>query len=280
MSSHQPNPGSRIPVPFALSQSSLQDYFDCPRRFFLRYIEQMIWPAVESEPVAEYERRQQEGLLFHRLVQQHLLGLPPEKLRELASGPDLQRWWQNYVSSDLGLAGSTLHTELTLSSPIGQHRILAKYDLVAVRDGQATIFDWKTYARRPREEQMAARWQTRIYRLLLAKAGAHLNGGMPFQANQIQMIYWFAEFPSEAVRFRYDEGQLARDWSALETIVNEITSAGTFPLTDDQNMCRFCVYRSYCDRGRQAARWTEAETDSEGERGFDLNFDQIAEIEF
>lgn len=270
----------KIPTPFTFSQSSLQDYFECRRRFYLRYLEQMVWPAVESEPVAEYERRQQEGLLFHRLVQQHLLGLRPEKLSGFASEPDLQRWWRNYLTSDLGLDGYTLHTELTLSGPIGKHRVLAKYDLVAVKGDQARIFDWKTYARRPREEHLAARWQTRIYRLLLAEAGAQLNFGRPFPPGHIEMIYWFADFPAEPIRFRYDEGQLVRDRSALQAIVDEISVAENFPLTDDHKMCRFCVYRSYCDRGREAADWMEAETEGESESGFDLNFDQISEIEF
>ncbi|NCT22292.1 PD-(D/E)XK nuclease family protein, partial [bacterium] len=65
---------SEIQSPFTFSQSSLQDYADCPRRFQLRYIEQLAWPAVETEPALENERRQQEGLLFHRLAQQHLIG--------------------------------------------------------------------------------------------------------------------------------------------------------------------------------------------------------------
>ncbi|MBA4379648.1 MAG: hypothetical protein C0393_03000 [Anaerolinea sp.] len=74
------NHKSTIPTPFTFSQSSLQDYADCPRRFQLRYIEELAWPAVESEPALENERHQQEGLFFHRLVQQRLVGLPVEKL--------------------------------------------------------------------------------------------------------------------------------------------------------------------------------------------------------
>jgi hypothetical protein len=69
-----------IPSPFTFSQSSLQDYSDCPRRFQLRYIEQLQWPAVEAEPVMENEHHQQEGQLFHRMVQQHRIGLPDGKL--------------------------------------------------------------------------------------------------------------------------------------------------------------------------------------------------------
>ncbi len=74
---------------FSFSQSSLQDYVDCPRRFQLRYIEHLAWPAIETEPLLENERRLREGQqLFHRMVQQHLIGLPVEKLTRMAGTPD------------------------------------------------------------------------------------------------------------------------------------------------------------------------------------------------
>ena len=85
-----------LPTPFTFSQSSLQDYADCPRRFQLRYMDQLSWPAVDSEPVVENERRQIEGQLFHRLVQQYLLGVPFENLSPMANTPNLERWWNNF----------------------------------------------------------------------------------------------------------------------------------------------------------------------------------------
>lgn len=270
-----------LPTPFTFSQSSLQDYADCPRRFQLRYIEQLRWPSVESEPVVDNERRQIEGQTFHRLIQQHLLGLPVEKLSSLANTPNLNRWWENYLSVDLGINDYTHYTEFTISGPVGTHRLLAKFDLLAVKPGErALIFDWKTYAKRPRDEWLAARWQTRVYRALLVQAGAHLNNGHPFAPEQIEMIYWFADFPSEPARFVYDAKQFKRDWSAIEKLVDEISSASEFPLTEDEKACRFCAYRSYCDRGRTAGFIDQAEAEAESEAAFDLNFEQIGEIEF
>ncbi len=266
--------------PFTFSQSCLQDYADCPRRFRLRYVDQLTWPAIESEPVAENERRQQEGQIFHRLVQQHLLGLPTENLARLANTPNLARWWKNYTISDLGLSGYTTFTESALSAPLGAHRLLAKYDLIALGENKATIIDWKTYARRPRDEWMAAHWQTRVYRSLLAVAGNNLNGGQPIGPEQIEMMYWYADFPSEPARFKYTAAQFKRDWSAIEKVAKEISSAQEFPMTEDEKMCRFCVYRSYCDRGKQAGAMDEAEAEMESEAAFDVNFEQIGEIEF
>src|SRR4030095_211067 len=90
-----------------------------------------------------------------------------------------------------------LFAEATLSAPLGNFRLLAKYDLIAIGNGNATIYDWKTYRKRPRNEWLSARMQTRVYRALLVHAGAHLNHGKPFAPEQIEMIYWFSDFPED-----------------------------------------------------------------------------------
>ena len=169
------------------------------RRFQLRYIDQLNWPAVDSEPIIENERRQIEGQLFHRLVQKYLLECLLKIFRQWRIRRNLERWWNNFKKEFEHLGD--LHPELTLSAPIGNHRLVAKYDLVAVQNNNATIYDWKTYAKRPRDEWMSARWQTRVYRALLVQAGAHLNNNQPFEPEQIEMIYWYADFPSEPTKF-------------------------------------------------------------------------------
>jgi hypothetical protein len=127
---------------------------------------------------------------------------------------------------------------------------------------------------------MAIRMQTRVYRYLLSVAGTHLNGGQPIRPESIEMVYWFADFPSEPAIFRYDESQFQRDQSALEKLVREIEGLDKFELTDDEGKCRFCPYRSYCRRGAVAGDWRDAESESEAYEVFDINFEQIAEIAF
>lgn len=266
-----------------LSQSSLQDYVDCARRFQLRYLERLSYPAVESEPALENEKHLREGEIFHRLVQQHLIGVPGEQVGRLANSDNLKRWWENFLSAEdltdlRDLSG--LYPEATLSAPLGQFRLLAKYDLIATRENNAVIYDWKTYRKRPRDEWLAARMQTRVYRALLARAGAHLNGGQAFAPEQIEMIYWFADFPGDPARFTYTAAQHQRDWDLLTKLADEITSASTYPLTDDRTKCLFCPYRSYCERGIRAGNVDQAEAEMETEDLFDVNFEQIGEIAF
>jgi CRISPR/Cas system-associated exonuclease Cas4 (RecB family) len=276
-----------------LSQSSLQDYMDCAQRFKLRYLDRLSYPAVETEPALENEKHQQEGEYFHRLVQQHLIGIPAEQIAKFANTMNLQRWWENFQNSkDLtGLLEvfqkqgerrdlSGLYPEATLSAPLGKYRLLAKYDLIAVQNGKATIYDWKTYRKRPRNEWLAARMQTRVYQALLDKAGVHLNNGEPFEPEQIEMIYWFADFPNEPARFAYTSAQFKRDWDSLLKLSEEIASAPSYPLTEDRQKCLYCTYRSYCERGIQAGNMEQAEAEMEAEELFDVNFEQIGEIAF
>ena len=266
-----------------LSQSSLQDYVDCPRRFQLRYVDRLSYPAIESEPTLENEKHQQEGEYFHRLVQQYLIGIPAEQISKVANTPNLQRWWENFLAQpdfrSLGDFGSLL-PEATLSAPLGSFRLLAKYDLITLAKDKVTIYDWKTYRKRPRNEFLAARMQTRVYRALLVHAGAHLNNNAPFEPEQIEMVYWFSDFPNDPARFAYTSAQYKRDWDTLTKLSDEIKSASSYPLTEDRTKCLFCPYRSYCERGVRAGDADQAEAEMEAEELFDVNFEQIGEIAF
>ena len=264
---------------------------DCAQRFKLRYLDRLSYPAAETEPTLENEKHQQEGEYFHRLVQQHLIGIPAEQIARFANTPNLQRWWESFqndkdlrglreVSSNADGGVPRLYTESTLSAPLGKHRLLAKYDLIAVRDGKAVIYDWKTYRKRPRNEWLSARMQTRVYRALLVQAGAHLNNSKPFEPEQIEMIYWFADFPEEPARFPYNSAQFQRDWDTLLKLSDEVASATAYPLTEDRQKCLFCTYRSYCERGIRAGDIEQAEAERDAEELFDVNFEQIGEIAF
>ncbi len=272
-----------MPELTALSQSSLQDYNDCPRRFELRYLQRLAYPAIETEPALENERHQREGEYFHRMAQQYFIGIPAEQAGKLANSDNLERWWDNFMT-DKDLTGlrdlAGLRTEVTLSAPLGAFRLVAKYDLIA-RDGDRFfIYDWKTYRKRPKNEFLAVRLQTRVYRALLVRAGAFLNDGKSIAPEQIEMIYWFSDFPNDPGRFPYQSDQFKRDWDALARFAEEISSASAYPKTDDTARCLYCPYRSYCNRGVRVGDALDAELETEAEELFDLNFDQIGEIEF
>jgi CRISPR/Cas system-associated exonuclease Cas4 (RecB family) len=280
-----------LPDGFQFSQGSLQNFAECRRRFQLLYLKRLAWPAIETEPVIENERYQLDGARFHRMVQQHLLGVPEDLLTHQAQGDDLVRWWGNYramAADPAGLlqstgAGAIRHVEVGLSAPLADYRLVAQYDLVSLTEnGEAFIIDWKTSRKRPRREHLAARWQTRLYPYLLARAGAALNAGRPIAPKAIQMFYWFAETPDQPERFPYSAAAFEKDQADLSSLIATIqrSKEDQFPLTEDEKRCAFCVYRSLCERGVRAGALGE-ETPEEAETSLsDWDFEQIAEIEF
>jgi hypothetical protein len=279
-----------LPPDFHFSQGSLQDFVDCPRRFQLRYLERIAWPAVPAEPILENERHLQQGELFHLMVQQQLVGVPVDRLTAMAQGDaDLAAWWQAYLAAAPAELPGQHFPEVTLSAPLGesgQRRLVAKYDLIVLTpEGQAVVFDWKTSRQRAPRRWLAERLQTRVYPYLLLQAGADLADGRPLASAQTEMIYWFAGFPDRPERFVYGAAQATEDAAYLHGLVEQIAllagGEGIWPLTPVEEHCRFCVYRSLCERGVEAGRLDETDyRDFEPETAIDLDFEQVAEIEY
>ena len=279
-----------LPENFQFSQASLQDFVDCPRRFQLRYVLRVAWPAAAAEPIEEHELRMLLGQAFHRMVQQQLVGIPEARLGAMATDPDLERWWRNfcvYRPADVLPADvSNRYPEVTLTAALADHRLIAKYDLVVVQHGvRAIILDWKTSPVRTKPAVLKARLQTRVYRYLLVQSGSYFNDGQSLEPAQVEMIYWFAEHPESPVRLPYDDKQYQADEAYLTGLIEQIKGMDddAFAPTDDEKRCRFCPYRSYCNRGVAAGDMDEDEIDVDtDDTGLDLDFDfeQIAEIAF
>jgi hypothetical protein len=294
-----------LPPEFQFSQSSLQDYFDCPRRFELRYLLRVQWPALRSEPVLEFEHRAELGRRFHEMVYQSILGVPEERIAAQATDPELAAWWEAFVRSPiLNALPAWRRAEFTLSAPFGGshlseggghlaprgpagdsegYRLTAKYDLLAIDPGRRlVIVDWKTAGRPQQRATLANRLQTRVYPFLLVEAGRVWNSGQPPLPEQIEMIYWFTNEPSQPVHFHYSAAQCLSDRETLTALVREIAGRGAadFPLTLDEKRCLYCEYRSLCNRGTRAGVWDEAEGEPAPTLDLSLPFEQIGEIEF
>ncbi|MEE8390750.1 MAG: PD-(D/E)XK nuclease family protein [Anaerolineae bacterium] len=274
-----------LPTDFQFSQASLQDYVDCPRRFQLRYVERVAWPAPEAEPALENERYLQQGAAFHRLIHQHLLGFPPERLSSTVTDDNLQHWWRNYLESGLSNLPDVRYPEVLLSAPVSDYRLVAKYDLVAIAPGRrVVIVDWKTSRKRSQRKWLTQRLQTRVYPYLLVRAGAHLNDGQALEPEHVEMVYWFASFPNNPERFAYDAAQYHADEVRLISLIEEIKNLRDheWSLTTQERHCRYCPYRSLCQRGVRAGPFDEIEETPEPDDDFDISidFEQIAEIEY
>jgi len=244
-----------LETPFTFSQGNLQNFIDCRRRFQLRHIDRLAWPALQTEPAEAHEKNMLRGARFHKLAQQHHMGFPSEKLAASVRDPILAEWWANFNENYPVDLPAMKQVEVTLAAPVGEHRLVAKYDLLAFEPGgRFVIADWKTGGWIPPYDWLRDRMQTIVYRYVLVEAGASLNGGSPIDPASVEMIYWFANAPESPVRLPYDQVQHAAAGSKIEGLIGEISGLGEndFPLTEDLKQCKFCVYRSLCSRGETA----------------------------
>lgn len=272
-----------------LSQASLQDYVECRYRFRLRYLDRLEWPALRAEPAARNERRLRDGKAFHQMVHQYLLGVPAERLQELAEhrtgadgGKEPADWWRAFCQNRPADLPGKRFPEVKLATQVAGRRLSATYDLVVVQDGErAVILDWKTSARRPREATVERGMQTRVYPYLLARAGAVLNEGKALPADRIEMRYWFAAHPRQPVVIRYDHDRFEADGQLIADLVREISELplDRFDRTERRERCRLCTYRSLCDRGDAAAH---GDVDEDGEHDWlsDEDDDEAASFDY
>lgn len=247
-----------FPPAFQLSQSSLQDFAECQRRFQLRYLLQQAWPAPIAEPLNDYETAERLGAQFHLLAQRYYLGVPVEHVE-----PSLLLWWDAFLQHPPTLPGTERRPEVLTSAVIIGQRITAAFDLLAYESGgNVVIVDWKTSRHRPKREWLDRRWQTILYPLLLVETAEKLIG-FAVQPEQVKMLYWFANFPTEPEIFAYSTERYQQDKHKLEETLVQISGIDQeiWTLTEDRRKCRLCQYRSLCDRGREVGGVGEIEVE-------------------
>lgn len=271
-----------LPDTFIFSQSSLQDYVDCPRRFELKYLLKQRFPAPQVDDMLEFERRMEQGQQFHQLVHQHLIGIPSDLLQMRIQDSEVADWFSTFLSNGLDGVPQRRFAEKTLTIPIEDYGLLAKIDLLAIGD-TVQIIDWKTSRFIPKPNILERRLQTVVYRYVVAKGAAYLNDGKAIASEQIELVYWYAAHHGETQRLAYSQAQLEADEQYLLQLIEDIDHSQGFPLTTDERKCRFCTYRSLCDRGREAGsldEWDSGDYDDMDLDDFEIEFEQIAEIAF
>jgi hypothetical protein len=246
---------------FIFSQNSLQNYIDCKRRFYLKEIQQLQWPALESEPTRMQEERTALGAEFHLLCNQYFSGVPETAIRDSINSPEILKWWNAFIS--LGLQPAPhLQPEKAITVPFLNYRLTVHYDLlIANQDDHYFIYDWKTNLKQPQRATLGERLQTIIYPLVLQMFCETINPGNSRPEN-ISMIYWYPVFPEHPIEFQYDQAKYTSQKLNLTNLLTEITrnESEDFTLTEKLTHCNFCQYRSFCNRGDKAGKFTE-ETD-------------------
>ncbi len=275
----------RIPD-FRFSSQSLQDYVECQRRFALRYIQKLDWPAEESSPYLAFEQFRQKGNQFHTCSDQYFHHVAPQAIEKQILDDDLRLWWGNFLQFIATKDFNFSTSEILFQTSLNEHVLIAKFDLLVMQtNGNFSIYDWKTIAgrKKPKRNTLAEKMQTHIYPYVLCKSTNLIDRQPAIQPSQVELIYWFPQFPDQPESFPYSSIQMQADEKTITALMNEICQKATddFPKTEDESRCRFCVYRSYCGRGKQAANIFEGETEFDFDLSdLDLDIEKVEEISY
>ena len=258
---------------FRFSQSGLQAFDRCRRRFYLRYVDALEWPAPVTDSEEQWEEATRRGQLFHLLVQQSALGLDVEATVAASGDPVLAGWWENFLRSAPHPGdGERVLSEVELSAAAGEFSAVAKFDRIVLpapgSGATMRIIDWKTGRLRPRQADLQRSWQTAVYCYVFAEAGGTLvgeGGSRSVDPGELELQYWHAGFPDALEPIRYSAAMHAEAGDRLQRAIAEIASlAGKgdpegFPRTGDKRKCGHCEYRSYCGRGHSPGAFAEWE---------------------
>lgn len=239
------------------SATALHDFKQCARRYELKYRQRQPWPAPQAEPLFSYDLQQQRGQLFHRLVERYYLGMKPTLLTESIEDDLVHKWWLTFLEQTPVPQNSLtqVSAETRLSAEIQGCRFDVLYDLLQIdhERRKLTIFDWKTTPKPPQPSHWHNTVQTQLY-LLVAGHLCQQFLGEEAILEDVSMVYWFPEHPHESVTIRYNtdlhdqyHGAIMDTVSTLEDMQNHQSSP--WPLTENERMCNYCVYRSLCERG-------------------------------
>jgi len=275
-----------VKTPLHLSQSNLQDFSECPRRFELKVIDNISWPAAYLEPLSQLEQATERGNIFHQLCHQFFTGINQDSLNRSVSDPDLNIMWENFIPFANGLEYENRFSEIIFNTPFLGHQLIAKFDLlIYTNNGNFIIYDWKTSSKKLTRTLLSSRFQTFLYPFILARSGKSIFKTEQPSPKNISMHYWYPMSSDPEEIFPYSDKLYSKNTAQLTKIISEIDgyvkSGENFPLTNDQKLCGKCVYRSLCERGIDASN-LDPLTELEGEdlSGFHFDLDNISEIEF
>lgn len=228
-----------------ITQTQINAYEHCRRFFYLKYVGKLAWPVeIPSRP----ETRR--GSEFHLLVRQLLLGIQREILPADPEDQVMMQWLDRFCKAQPLKDYDQVFAEKEVSALYEQVLWLGKFDALGIREDRLTIFDWKTGTRPPEKQVYLKTPQTRLYRFLAKMCAPRLIGsglhGLP--AENIEMVYWFPEYPGQEIRLPYSEQAFQEDLTWLKTKAREMGSAdeNAYPQTALSKSCTFCEYHAFC----------------------------------
>lgn len=256
------------------SQLALRYYEKCPLKFRRRYLDGLYWPGDWGGNIEQKELLE-KGKLFHQLAWRYYSR--GETLEQVLLTGELKDWFENLKRFRPYNTVDKFYPEYELRVNKEGIRLVAKFDLLYMDEekDKIIIYDWKT-DRKPFSPEIDFRYnlQTRVYLYVLQEA---LDRFLPREKLEPALVYWNPRFPGEERTIVYSKKRFMEDKLFLQEKIEEIKKLryDEFMAVNDDNICRFCEYRSICFQKKPLLLEIE-----EDDFDLDLDWERIEEIQF
>jgi hypothetical protein len=240
---------TNIPADFSFSQSNLHTFLRCRYKFYLRYIQALVWPAQLTSDSLVFEEDRNAGIRFHQLVHQYFIGFDQDLLHQMSQNdpdPRVLEWFSSFLLSPFAELDGELHPEKTLNANIDGKLFMVKMDLLQFVEGHYHIYDWKTSRKIPNRKTLLQSVQTKLYPLVLSEA---LSSNFPIHFHIIELNQI-----DSPITFTFSALEVAKNRDYFMLLTDEILALEEheFFRTDKLQICKTCEYRSHCNRGIKA----------------------------
>ncbi len=261
-----------------LSQGQLNLLERCPRQFQHSYLQQLNSPL---DP--QYQEGQTLGSRFHRLMQQHTMGLPIDSF--LQEDAQLQNWMTAFANVAPEILTFAANSEFRDSEhyrtlQVQDYLLTVIYDLLIADNSRAQILDWKTTPKPPNKRKLEKNWQTRLYMYVLAETSE-------YPPENISMTYWFvqSEGKPQSIKFSYNTAAHEQTGKKLNQLLSKLTDwleryqqGEQFPQVAEGNKaCEYCNFTTRCDRQPASVDMMSAANPASGVDNL-LNLASIQEV--
>lgn len=263
---------------FELSASRLGTALNCRRQYYYQYVNRLDWPESFDDDFQLVEEFTRLGRDFHLAIQRVLQGiLTIDEAIRLNTG-DVGVWLTRWKRMVVLPKNGEIFSELALSSLHGDFLWRGTLDLL-VRDGDRIhIYDWKTSRHQTNRAKLESMPQTRLYRALFVENAAALFGMDRSCVDQIKMTYWYTNFPEQPITISYSERAYQADVAWISEIAETLRSEAKedYPLTLQLQKCKYCRYRTHCNRA--IPDLAESDADEFDWGWMEADFDPMAEM--
>ena len=229
---------------FIYSQNSINTYKSCPLKFKYKYIDNISW-RYDDFLSNEYYEGLKLGREFHLLCERYFSNIPLGEINN-----DKFNKWINKIKKVVPIRNEyTYLPEYEVRLNLNGNKVLAKYDLIVLRENEIEIWDWKTESKEINYKNVESRVQTILY-LVLAKEVIPKVLNIDIPSENITMKYYQPEFNDEPICIKYSDEKHKEYINRINqyiTLMKKINYKNDIEIDKNNKHCSYCEFNKLCN---------------------------------